>query len=94
MSMLNFVWTGPILPSKKNEHEIFRKKVRGVVVNYIAPSAKYRQWEESFALDCRTLKAVTFKKPVRIDTEFRSPTLMEFDLSNKVESIMDGLVKA
>lgn len=88
--MDDWVWSGKSLPSKKNSKKIGKKKDGKPC---ILSSDEYMKWEEEFVRDIRSLGYSVGRWKSAVFT-FYAPTRIRFDLSNKLESVMDGLVRA
>ena len=96
-----FTITG-IIPSKKNSHKIKIHRGRP----YIGPSDEYRAWEAENAHDLEMLSMAEkthfrWQKNLSIKYIFRQKLTQKgkastkrWDLSNKIESINDMMVKA
>lgn len=90
---VDWTWSGKSLPSKKNSKSIKRKKSKTwKLVPFIDSSDEYKAWNVLFVRDIRTLKPIGDWKAAVFT--FYSPDNREFDLSNKLESIMDWMVDA
>lgn len=88
-----------IPPSKKNEHVrcTIKSKKTGKLHTFIAPTKRYKLWEQDAALSFRCqaaekgiLKGTT--QPVIAWLHYCCKDKRSWDLSNKTESIIDALV--
>lgn len=84
-------WSGDSLPSKKNSKQLRKNFKTGKT--FISSSDKYHIWEEWFVRDIQSLW-YTLGKVQSATFTFWAPNKRKFDLTNKAESINDGLVKA
>jgi Holliday junction resolvase RusA-like endonuclease len=90
---VSWTWTGETLPSKKNSKQIRRKRTkRGKYVPFITSSDAYAVWNVLFVNDIKKLNPI--QSWVRATFTFYPPDNRKFDLSNKYESIADGMVDA
>lgn len=82
-------FTIPLPPiSKKNSQRILQN--RATSRPFIAPSAKYKEYERAAAWYIP--KAVTFSEPVNVRTVFYMPTRRRVDLTNLEEAAHDVMV--
>ena len=79
------------IPSKKNAH--FAKYVKGKICLF--PNTKYQQWENDQIkrLMADKIRPLKLDKPLKVVYKFRFPDSRKTDLSNKLESINDLLVR-
>ena len=79
------------IPSKKNEH--FAKFVKGKIC--VFPSSKYqkRENDQIKRLMAGRIRPLKLDKPLKVIYKFRFPDRLKTDLSNKLESINDLLVR-
>ena len=79
------------IPSKKNAH--FAKYVKGKIC--VFPNTKYQQWENDQIkrLMADKIRPLKLDKPLKVVYKFRFPDSRKTDLSNKLESINDLLVR-
>lgn len=89
--MIRFVI--PLVPvSKKNSQRILRNKRTGK--SFIAPSAKYEDYERTAALFVPRLRQPRpIDYPVNVRCVFFMPTRRKCDLTNLLEAIDDVMVK-
>lgn len=85
--------TIPLEPvTKKNSSRILMQKSRdGRTVPFIAPSKKYKEYEESVK---PFLKRIGIPYPVNIEAHFYMKTRRKVDLTNLNEALHDVLVSA
>lgn len=86
-------FTIPLAPvTKKNSQRILRKKNGGA---FIAPSEKYKEYEEKAVNYLAYYAHVPFcDYPVNVKAVFYMPTARRCDLVNLLEALDDVLVKA
>lgn len=79
------------IPSKKNEH--FAKFIKGKIC--VFPSTKYqkRENDQIKRLMADRVRPLKLDKPLKVVYKFRFPDRLKTDLSNKLESINDLLVR-
>lgn len=79
------------IPSKKNEH--FAKLIKGKIC--VFPSTKYQKRENDQMkwLMADKIRPLKLDKPLKVVYKFRFPDSRKTDLSNKLESINDLLVR-
>lgn len=90
MMSANIIIRGRI-PSKKNSH--FAKNVRGKIC--VFPNTKYQERENNQIkwLMADGIRPLKLNKPLKVVYKFRFPDSRKTDLSNKLESINDLLVR-
>lgn len=91
--MTSYEFTIPFPPvTKKNSQRILRKKNGGA---FIAPSAKYKEYEEKAVNYLKYAHIIPFSDyPVNVKAVFYMPTAGRCDLVNLLEALDDVLVKA
>lgn len=81
------------LPSKKNHHFIMKNRHTGKY--FLSPDDAYRTWESDHAKDLALIaKPIHDVKDLFVLYRFFPSTERAFDLSNKIESINDMMVKS
>lgn len=91
---MQLIFKGTI-PSKKNSRITNTKTGRSF------PSKQYTEWEKGMVAYLNEIRPIHFRNPVQINYTFYQPLTKkgeipkrQFDMSNKIESINDMLVKA
>lgn len=91
--MRGIMFTIPLAPiTKKNSQQIMRNPATGRP--FIAPSKKYREYEQRAKVHLSPRPLCPIDYPVNIQCHFYMPTRRRTDLTNLLEAVDDLLVAA